>query len=345
MTSITDKTVLITGGTGSFGKTVAKRLLDDDAVQRIVIFSRDEKKQHELRLSFNDPRLHFEIGDVRDERRVMRAMRAVDLVFHAAALKHVPACEFYPMEAVKTNIIGTDNVIDAAIANNVSKVVVLSTDKAAYPINAMGCSKMMMEKIMIARALKSENNTNTILCGVRYGNVLFSRGSVLPLFFNQLQNNQPMTITNPAMTRFLMPLSEAVNLVMHSLKEGQNGDIFIHKAKASSIENVAHACAKLTGKTAKTKIIGVRGGEKQHETLATFEELCRAEDQGDFWRIPSEHGQNFDKFLSEGNIRSINQAGYDSHNAAQLDVDQIINMIQALPEYQSLQSGQRDDID
>ena len=345
MTSLVSKTVLITGGTGSFGRTVTRKLLEDGEVSKVIIFSRDEKKQHEMRLEFKDARLDFEIGDIRDERRISRAMQGVDLVFHAAALKHVPACEFFPMEAVKTNIIGTDNVIDAAQSCGVEKVVVLSTDKAAYPINAMGCSKMMMEKIMIARSLHKNDDNTTILCGVRYGNVLFSRGSVLPLFFNQITNGDVVTVTNPDMTRFLMPLGDAVELVLHALREGKRGDIFIHKAKAASIDKVAKACMLVAGKEVPVEVIGVRGGEKQHETLATYEELTRAEDQGQYWRILCEQGHNFNRFLIEGNLDATNRQGFDSFNADQLSVEEIVEMISSLPEYLSWLKGNDRDFD
>ena len=232
MTTLIDKTILITGGTGSFGKAVLHRLLAEDEVARIVIYSRDEKKQHDMRLAFNHPKIQFEIGDVRDERRIMRAMHGVNMVFHAAAMKQVPSCEFFPMEAVQTNIVGTNNVIDAALQHGVERLVVLSTDKAAYPVNAMGCSKMMMEKLMIARAQAQKPLDPTVMCGVRYGNVLYSRGSVVPLFVEQIRRGSPLTVTHPGMTRFLMPLREAIDLVLHALKHGGNGDLFIRKAPA-----------------------------------------------------------------------------------------------------------------
>ncbi len=332
MTSLTDKTVLITGGTGSFGKTVARRLLDEGEVAGIVVFSRDEKKQHDMRLAFADDRLRFEIGDVRDPARIARAMKDADLVFHAAALKHVPSCEFFPMEAVKTNIIGTDNVIDAALHHGVDKLVVLSTDKAAYPVNAMGCSKMMMEKIMIARAQAQQPGDKTVLCGVRYGNVMFSRGSVLPLFIDQIRQDAPLTVTHPGMTRFLLPLSDAVDLVLHALKGGGNGDLFIRKAKAATLADMAQACLDLMEAKNPVEIIGIRAGEKMHETLATAEELSRAEDQGDYWRIPCQVGQEFERFFTDGEARTAEIDAFTSENAEGLDVPEIVRLLASLPE-------------
>ncbi len=333
MNSLINKTVMVTGGTGSFGRKVTKKLLSEGEVRRIVVFSRDEKKQHEMRIAFSDPRLQFEIGDVRDHRRLLRAMKGVDMVFHAAALKHVPSCEFFPMEAVKTNILGTNNVIDAAQHYNIEKVVVLSTDKAAYPVNAMGCSKMMMEKVMIARAQMPHDDTGTILCGVRYGNVLFSRGSVLPLFFDQIKQGLPLTVTHPAMTRFLMPLSDAIELVIHALRHGSSGDLFIHKAKAANIMDLAKACLRLAKSNNPIKIIGVRGGEKMDETLATSEELVRAEDQGVYWRIPCEQGQEPDRFFIDGKPSIADTPAFTSANAEQMDVKKICEIIGALPEF------------
>ncbi len=324
---------MITGGTGSFGQTVTKKLLSEGEIDRIIIFSRDEKKQHEMRLALSDPRLQFEIGDVRDERRLLRAMRGVDMVFHAAALKHVPACEFFPMEAVKTNILGTNNVIDAAQHYNIEKVVVLSTDKAAYPVNAMGCSKMMMEKVMIARAQMRLDDTSSILCGVRYGNVLFSRGSVLPLFFDQIKQGVPLTLTHPGMTRFLMPLADAIELVLYALRHGESGDLFIHKAKAANILDVAKACLIQAEADNPINIIGIRGGEKMDETLATSEELVRAEDQGLYWRIPCEQGQEPDRFISDGKLNVADTPSFTSANAEQMDVATICEMIGTLPEF------------
>lgn len=332
MTTLKNKTILITGGTGSFGSAVLQRLLDDDEIARIVVYSRDEKKQHDMRLGFNNSKIQFEIGDVRDRQRIMNAMKDVDLVFHAAAMKQVPSCEFFPMEAVQTNIIGTNNVIDAAIYNDVEKVVVLSTDKAAYPVNAMGCSKMMMEKLMIARSQTQKKSDKTVFCGVRYGNVLFSRGSVVPLFVDQIKRGDSLTITHPGMTRFLMPLYEAIDLVFHALKNGNNGDLFIYKAPASSIIDLAQACLNLFSANNKMNIIGIRAGEKMHETLATAEELSRAEDQGSFWRIPCDIGRKFDKYYIEGSSEIDSIRPFDSQNAKRLSIKEVEELLITLPE-------------
>ncbi|MCX7164707.1 MAG: polysaccharide biosynthesis protein [Rhodocyclales bacterium] len=332
MTTLIDKTVMITGGTGSFGKAVLHRLLAEDEIARIVVYSRDEKKQHDMRLAFNHPKIQFEIGDVRDERRIMRAMHGVDMVFHAAAMKQVPSCEFFPMEAVQTNIIGTNNVIDAALQHGVERLVVLSTDKAAYPVNAMGCSKMMMEKLMIARAQAQKPLDPTVMCGVRYGNVLYSRGSVVPLFVEQIRRGSPLTVTHPGMTRFLMPLREAIDLVLHALKHGGNGDLFIRKAPASTIGDLAQACLKLFGADNPVGIIGIRAGEKMHETLATAEELARAEDQGDYWRIPCDTGQKFDKYYVEGSPELDSIRPFDSENATRLSITAVEELLRSLPE-------------
>lgn len=338
MTTLKNKTILITGGTGSFGKTVLQRLLKENEVARIVIYSRDEKKQNDLRFQYNNPKLDFEIGDVRDLERIMIAMKGVDMVFHAAAMKQVPACEFFPMEAVKTNVIGTNNVIDAAIYHGVEKVVVLSTDKAAYPVNAMGCSKMMMEKLMIARAQAQRETDPTVLCGVRYGNVLYSRGSVVPLFIEQIKQGKSLTLTHPEMTRFLMPLRDAIELVLHALKHGGNGDLFIHKATASTIGNLANACLKLFNANNPIDIIGIRAGEKMHETLATAEELLRAEDQKEYWRIPCEHGHEFSKYYTEGSSEKGSRTSYTSENAVQLRVVEVEELLHSLPEIQHILS-------
>jgi UDP-glucose 4-epimerase len=332
MTTLTNKTIMITGGTGSFGKAVLHRLLAEDEVARIVVYSRDEKKQHDMRLAFNNPKIQFEIGDVRDERRLMQAMRGVDQVFHAAAMKQVPSCEFFPMEAVQTNIIGTNNVIDAALHHGVERLVVLSTDKAAYPVNAMGCSKMMMEKLMIARAQAQKPQDPTVMCGVRYGNVLYSRGSVVPLFIDQIKRKVPLTITHKGMTRFLMPLSQAIDLVLHALKHGENGDLFVRKAPAATIGDLAQACLKLFGADNQVNIIGIRAGEKMHETLATAEELARANDQGDYWRIPCDTGQKFDKYFVEGSPELESILPFDSENTKRLSVLEVEELLRSLPE-------------
>lgn len=336
MTTLIGKTIMITGGTGSFGKAVLHRLLAEDEIARIVIYSRDEKKQHDMRLAFNHPKIQFEIGDVRDQRRIMHAMHGVDMVFHAAAMKQVPSCEFFPMEAVQTNIIGTNNVIDAALHHGVERLVVLSTDKAAYPVNAMGCSKMMMEKLMIARAQAQKPRDPTVMCGVRYGNVLYSRGSVVPLFIEQIRHGSPLTVTHPGMTRFLMPLREAIDLVLHALKHGGNGDLFIRKAPASTIGDLAQACLNLFRVVTPVSIIGIRAGEKMHETLATAEELARAEDQGEYWRIPCDTGQKFDKYYVEGSPELDSIRPFDSENATRLSIPEVEALLRSLPEVSAI---------
>lgn len=332
MTTLIGKTIMITGGTGSFGKAVLHRLAAEDEVARIVVYSRDESKQHNMRLAFNNPKIQFEIGDVRDERRIMRAMHGVDMVFHAAAMKQVPSCEFFPMEAVQTNIIGTNNVIDAALYHGVERLVVLSTDKAAYPVNAMGCSKMMMEKLMIARAQALKPPDPTVMCGVRYGNVLYSRGSVVPLFIDQIRRGAPVTVTHPGMTRFLMPLREAIDLVLHAMRHGNNGDLFIRKAPASTIGDLAQACLNLFDAVNPIKIIGIRAGEKMHETLATSEELARAEDQGEYWRIPCDTGQKFDRYYFEGSPELEGIRPFDSESTKRLSVAKVGELLRSLPE-------------
>jgi UDP-glucose 4-epimerase len=326
------KTIMITGGTGSFGKTVATRLLDLNQVREIIIFSRDEKKQHDMRLEYANPKLKFIIGDIRDSESINAATHGVNMIFHAAALKHVPACEFNPMEAVKTNIIGANNVIEAGLRNKVDKVVVLSTDKAAYPVNAMGCSKMMMEKIMVARAQHQRPNDHTIICGVRYGNVLYSRGSVIPLFVEQIKKGKKLTITNENMTRFLLPLPKAVDLVLYALENGQNGDLFIRKSPAATVGNVANACLELFGAKNEIELIGTRAGEKMHETLATWEELLRAEDRGDYYKIPCEREQSFGNYLDRGVTKNNDVVSYTSENTEQLDVDAVKEVLMELPE-------------
>ncbi|EKQ6314735.1 polysaccharide biosynthesis protein, partial [Escherichia coli] len=281
-----NKRLMITGGTGSFGNTVLKRFLKTD-VKEIIVFSRDEKKQEDMRIALGDSKVKFYIGDTRCYTSIEQAMRGVDYVFHAAALKQVPSCEFYPMEAIKTNILGTENVLNAAIANNVKRVVLLSTDKAVYPINAMGMSKAMAEKVLIAKSRMIDADKGPVLCATRYGNVMASRGSVIPLFIDKIKNNQELTITDPKMTRFLMSLEDSVDLVLHAFENGQQGDIFVQKAPASTIEDLAQAIKGLFNSEASNKIIGTRHGEKLYETLVSREEMVKAQDMGKYYRIPA----------------------------------------------------------
>ncbi len=323
-----DKILLITGGTGSFGNALIRRFVKED-IKEIRILSRDEKKQDDMRKKFNDSRLKFYIGDVRDRSSLTSAMRGTDYIFHAAALKQVPSCEFFPIEAVKTNILGTDNVLEEAINHGVKKVVCLSTDKAAYPINAMGISKAMMEKTFIAKSRSSEN---TIICGTRYGNVMASRGSVIPLFFEQIANKQAITITNPNMTRFLMSLDEAVDLVLFAFKNGNAGDLFVQKSPASTIADLSQAILELTNSDDKPKIIGTRHGEKVYETLLTKEEYAKAEDLGNYFKVPMDNRDlNYDAYFDEG--QSIEEyKEYNSHNTDQLTVEQIKEKLKELYE-------------
>ncbi|MFZ4435693.1 MAG: polysaccharide biosynthesis protein [Flavobacterium psychrophilum] len=315
---IKNKTLLITGGTGSFGNAVLQRFLHTEHFSEIRIFSRDEKKQDDMRNLLKHPKLKFYIGDVRDFDSVEPATRGVDYIFHAAALKQVPSCEFFPMQAVKTNVEGTSNVIKAAAQNNVQKVICLSTDKAAYPINAMGISKAMMEKVAIAA---SRNLPNTTVCLTRYGNVMASRGSVIPLFIQQLKNNQPLTITDPNMTRFLMSLNDAVDLVLFAFEHGNAGDLFVNKAPASTIGDLAQALQELAGTNLPVNIIGTRHGEKLYETLCTREEMLKAEDMGAFYRVPADHRDlNYALYFSEGAKKITDIEDYHSHNTARLDV-------------------------
>jgi UDP-N-acetylglucosamine 4,6-dehydratase len=319
--------LLITGGTGSFGNAVLQRFINTDYFNEIRVFSRDEKKQDDMRNHLKNNKLKFYIGDVRDYSSVERAMHGVDYVFHAAALKQVPSCEFFPMEATKTNVIGTQNVIDAAIVNKVKKVICLSTDKAAYPINAMGISKALMEKVAIA-ASRNINSGSTIVCLTRYGNVMGSRGSVIPLFINQIRNNQPITITDPKMTRFLMSLEEAVELVLFAFEHGNQGDLFVNKAPAGTIGDLAEAVKKLLKADNEVKIIGTRHGEKLYETLCTREEMVKAEDMGDFYRIPADNRDlNYAQYFSEGEKDVSMIEDYHSHNTQQFDVDGMIQLL------------------
>jgi UDP-glucose 4-epimerase len=318
-----DKTILITGGTGSFGNAVLSRSLREEFGE-IRIFSRDEKKQEDLRHKYRDPKIKFHLGDVRDPQSVLAAMHEVDYVFHAAALKQVPSCEFHPLEAVKTNVLGTENVIEAAIRCGVSRVVCLSTDKAVYPINAMGISKAMMEKVMVAKSRTLER-TGTVVCGTRYGNVMASRGSVIPLFVDQLRSNQPLTITDPSMTRFMMTLDEAVDLVLYAFEHGRNGDIFVQKAPAATIGVLAKAICELAARPDHPiHVIGTRHGEKLYEVLLSREEMACAEDRGDYFRVPPDlRDLNYAKFVEEGETRISSAEDYNSHNTHRLDLDQM----------------------
>jgi UDP-glucose 4-epimerase len=328
---IQNKTLLITGGTGSFGNAVLNRFLKTDHFSEIRIFSRDEKKQDDMRNELKNDKLKFYIGDVRDYNSVERAMRGVDYVFHAAALKQVPSCEFFPLEATKTNVFGTQNVIDAAVANNVSKVICLSTDKAAYPINAMGISKALMEKVAIAASRNIANNKTTV-CLTRYGNVMASRGSVIPLFLNQIKAGNTLTITDPKMTRFLMSLDEAVELVLFAFENGNQGDLFVNKAPAGTIGDLAEALKQLCKANNEIKVIGTRHGEKLYETLCTREEMVKAEDMGDFYRIPADNRDlNYAQYFSEGEQDVSVIEDYHSHNTEQLGVEGMKKLLIELP--------------
>jgi len=324
-----DSVLLITGGTGSFGNTVVKRFLKTN-VREIRIFSRDEKKQEDMRLGLNDPKLRFYIGDVRDYQSVHQAMRGVDYVFHAAALKQVPSCEFYPMEAVRTNVMGTENVLNAATVNHVKRVVVLSTDKAVYPINAMGISKAMAEKLMIAKA-RMQQPGETVFCATRYGNVMASRGSVIPLFVSQLKAGQPITVTDPNMTRFLMSLEDSVDLVMYAFLQGQQGDIFVHQAVASTVGDLAQALREIFNIGAPTRVIGTRHGEKLYESLISREEMAHAINLGEYYRIPADNRDlNYAKYFSEGEERISGLDDYTSHNTRRLNVNETKELLLTL---------------
>jgi UDP-glucose 4-epimerase len=310
-----DKTLMITGGTGSFGNAVLSRFLNTD-IKEIRIFSRDEKKQHDMRVEMNNSKIKFYIGDVRDYQSVDAALNGVDYVFHAAALKQVPSCEFYPIEAVKTNILGTENVLNAAIHQKVKKVICLSTDKAVYPINAMGVSKAMMEKLMVA---KSRISGATIVVGTRYGNVMASRGSVIPLFYDQIQNGQSITVTDPHMTRFMMTLDDAVELVLYAFKHGNSGDIFVQKSPASTMGELAEVMKKIYETDLPIKVIGTRHSEKLYETLLAREELLCSEDLGDYYRVPADNRDlNYNKYFFEGSGSTVNIEDYNSHNTRRL---------------------------
>ncbi len=316
------KTLLITGGTGSFGNAVLRRFLKTD-IGEIRIFSRDEKKQDDMRHFYNSNKIKYYIGDVRSYQSIDEALYGVDYVFAAAALKQVPSCEFFPMEAVRTNVIGTDNVLSAAIHQRVKKVICLSTDKAAYPINAMGTSKAMMEKVFVAKS-RTVDEAQTLICGTRYGNVMCSRGSVIPLFIDQIRDGKPITITDPEMTRFIMSLEEAVELVLYAFEHAHTGDIFVQKAPACTIGTLAQAVKELFHGTNETKIIGIRHGEKMSETLLTAEECFRALDEGDFFRVPADNRDlNYDKYFTEGKAKRADLTTFNSDNTTILNVEQV----------------------
>ena len=321
MSLFKNKILLITGGTGSFGNAVLKRFLDTE-IKEIRIFSRDEKKQDDMRHALQNPKVKFYIGDVRNKRSVDNAMHGVDFIFHAAALKQVPSCEFFPIEAVNTNVLGTQNVLDSAVEHGVKRMIVLSTDKAAYPINAMGISKAMMEKVAIAKARSLGDDAITTICCTRYGNVMASRGSVIPLFVDQMAAGKNLTITDPNMTRFMMTLDDAVDLVLYAFEHGQNGDLFVQKAPAATIEVLAKAIIDLYQSTSQVRIIGTRHGEKLYETLVTREEMAKSEDMGDYFRIPADNRDlNYDKYFVEGQEEVSVIDDYHSHNTARLDVE------------------------
>ncbi|KKW78522.1 UDP-glucose 4-epimerase [Acinetobacter sp. Ag2] len=337
--SFKGKTLLITGGTGSFGNAVLKRFLDSD-FKEIRIFSRDEKKQDDMRKKYQSSKLKFYIGDVRDFNSVLNVTRGVDYVFHAAALKQVPSCEFYPLEAVKTNVLGTENLLEAAIQNKVTRVVCLSTDKAVYPINAMGISKAMMEKVMVAKSRNLEG-TSTVICGTRYGNVMASRGSVIPLFVDQIRANKPITITDPHMTRFMMTLEDAVDLVLYAFNHGKNGDIFVQKAPAATIDILARAITQMLEKEDhQINVIGTRHGEKAFEALLSREEKACAEDLGDYFRVPADQRDlNYEKYIEDGNTKIVEYEDYNSHNTTRLDIDGMKKLLLKLEFIRDLTNG------
>lgn len=323
--------LLITGGTGSFGNAVLNRFVNLDTFSEIRIFSRDEKKQDDLRKKINNPKVKFYIGDARDLASVENVVKGVDYIFHAAALKQVPSCEFFPLEAVKTNILGTDNVLSAAEKFEVNRVVVLSTDKAAYPINAMGMSKALMEKVMVAKS-RNLDDSKSIFCGTRYGNVMASRGSVIPLFIDQIKSGNPLTITDPNMTRFMMTLEDAVDLVWFAFENSQQGDLFVQKAPAATIEVLAKALLELYGASNEIKVIGTRHGEKLYETLVNREDMVKAIDMGDYYRIPADtRDLNYAQFFSEGEPNVSNFEEYHSHNTGRLDIEGMKKLLFKLP--------------
>ncbi len=334
------KKLLLTGGTGSFGNAVLKRFLHSD-ISEIRIFSRDEKKQDDMRKRYASPKLKFYIGDVRDYQSVLNATRGVDYIFHAAALKQVPSCEFHPMEAVKTNVNGTENVLEAAIQNEVRRVVCLSTDKAVYPINAMGISKAMMEKVMVAKS-RNVDERKTVICGTRYGNVMASRGSVIPLFIDQIRAGKSLTLTDPHMTRFMMTLADAVDLVLYAFEHGNNGDIFVQKAPAATVETLARALTDLVGKPEHPiQVIGTRHGEKLYEALLSREEMACAEDMGGYFRVPPDlRDLNYAKFVEQGEEKISRSEDYNSHNTERLDVEGMQRLLLKLDFMRAIQSGE-----
>lgn len=328
-----NKKLLITGGTGSFGNAFLNKVINTDDFQEVRIFSRDEKKQDDLRKKINSDKVKFYIGDVRDKESVVKVVKGVDFIFHAAALKQVPSCEFFPVEAVKTNILGTNNVLSAAEKFEIKKLVVLSTDKAAYPINAMGMTKALMEKTMMAAARNLDDN-KTVFCGTRYGNVMASRGSVIPLFIDQIKNNKPLTITNPNMTRFMMTLDDAVDLVQFAFEKGSNGDLFVQKSPAATIEVLAKALIELYNSKSEIQNIGIRHGEKMYETLVTKEEMMKSEDLDDYYKISADNRDlNYDKYFSKGDIVKVAEE-YNSDNTKRLSVEEMKKLLLKLPEIQ-----------
>lgn len=328
---IQNKILLITGGTGSFGNAVMSRFLETDHFKEIRIFSRDEKKQDDMRKRYNNAKLKFYLGDVRDLSSVETVVNGVDYIFHAAALKQVPSCEFFPLEAVKTNVLGTDNVLNAAEKYGVKRVVVLSTDKAAYPINAMGMSKALMEKVTVARS-RNLDDSKTIFCATRYGNVMASRGSVIPLFIDQIKAGKPLTITDPEMTRFMMTLEDAVDLVLYAFENGKQGDLFVQKSPGATIYTLAKALLEMYGANSEIKIIGTRHGEKVYETLVNREDMLKAEDMGNYYRIPADtRDLNYEQYFSEGNTKETLVEEYHSHNTHRLDVEGMKELLKKLP--------------
>jgi len=326
-----DKTILITGGTGSFGNAVLRRL-EKYPFKRLIVFSRDELKQEQQRLAFKNDRIKFVIGDVRDYASVHMALNNVDFVFHAAALKQVPSCEFYPLEAVKTNVLGADNVMSACIARDVKRAVILSTDKAVYPINAMGMSKAMMERVMVAKARATGEDCGTVFCATRYGNVMASRGSVIPVFVEQIKKNAALSITDPNMTRFLMSLEDSVDLVLHAFLHGCQGDLFVQKAPASTVQTLAEALLQIFGAGNEIKLIGTRHGEKLYESLLSREEMAKADDLGAYYRVPMDQRDlNYDKYFVDGNTKTSALDDYTSHNTSRLDVGGVVELLKTLP--------------